>query len=185
MTRWVQLLFPKLRDGRWDFDVLSLLQLLLTLDQVVHPIDHQLDQLHLKIHKQQTSFRQQNSGSEAFYEFEVPKRWWSKYMQYGWLTLTSDLPRRSLLEMSKVSPVAAVSTPPVPLFCSRRLSRILGKRGSCRYQSFVNCCNHSECHLFPQADVKKKLYWHSIHIGSKFILAKSRWSIKDKAGYIL
>lgn len=44
---------------------------------------------------------------------------------------TSDFPRRSLLEMSKVSPVAAVSTPPVPLFWSRRLSRILAKRGSC------------------------------------------------------
>uniref|UniRef100_A0AAX7UZ27 Uncharacterized protein n=1 Tax=Astatotilapia calliptera TaxID=8154 RepID=A0AAX7UZ27_ASTCA len=42
--------------------------------------------------------------------------------------LTSDLPRRSRLEMSKVSPVAAVSTPPVPRFCSRRLSRILLKR---------------------------------------------------------
>uniref|UniRef100_A0A3B3CU41 Uncharacterized protein n=1 Tax=Oryzias melastigma TaxID=30732 RepID=A0A3B3CU41_ORYME len=45
--------------------------------------------------------------------------------------LTSDLPRRSLLEMSKVSPTAAVSTPPVPRFCSRRLSRILEKRASC------------------------------------------------------
>ena len=46
-----------------------------------------------------------------------------------WL-LTSDLPRRSLLEMSKVSPVAAVSTPPVPLFCSLRFSRIFENRGS-------------------------------------------------------
>uniref|UniRef100_A0A3B3HN57 Uncharacterized protein n=1 Tax=Oryzias latipes TaxID=8090 RepID=A0A3B3HN57_ORYLA len=50
----------------------------------------------------------------------------------GGRVLTSDLPRRSLLEMSKVSPTAAVSTPPVPRFCSRRLSRILEKRGSCR-----------------------------------------------------
>uniref|UniRef100_A0A8C4E377 Uncharacterized protein n=1 Tax=Dicentrarchus labrax TaxID=13489 RepID=A0A8C4E377_DICLA len=52
-------------------------------------------------------------------------------LEYAGLILTSDLPKRSLLEMSKVSPVAAVSTPPVPLFCSRRLSRILEKRGSC------------------------------------------------------
>lgn len=44
---------------------------------------------------------------------------------------TSDLPRRSRLEMSTVSPVAAVSTPPVPLFCSLRFSRIFLKRGSC------------------------------------------------------
>ncbi|TNN47375.1 Corticotropin-releasing factor-binding protein [Liparis tanakae] len=44
--------------------------------------------------------------------------------------LTSDLPRRSRLETSTVSPVEAVSTPPVPLFCSLRLSRIFLKRGS-------------------------------------------------------
>jgi len=44
---------------------------------------------------------------------------------------TSDLPRRSRLEMSKVSPTAAVSTPPVPRFCSLRLSKILLKRKSC------------------------------------------------------
>uniref|UniRef100_A0A6Q2WZS7 Uncharacterized protein n=1 Tax=Esox lucius TaxID=8010 RepID=A0A6Q2WZS7_ESOLU len=45
---------------------------------------------------------------------------------------TSDFPKRSLLEISKVSPVAAVSTPPVPLFCRRRFSRIFPKRLSCR-----------------------------------------------------
>lgn len=44
------------------------------------------------------------------------------------LTPTSDFPSRSRLEMSKTPPVAAVSTPPVPRFCSRRFSRILGKR---------------------------------------------------------
>lgn len=32
--------------------------------------------------------------------------------------------------MSKMSPEAAVSTPPVPLFCNLRLSRIFLKRGS-------------------------------------------------------
>lgn len=41
--------------------------------------------------------------------------------------------------MSKVSPVAAVSTPPVPLFWSRRLSRILEKRGSCECYKSVIC----------------------------------------------
>lgn len=44
------------------------------------------------------------------------------------LAPTSDFPRRSRLEMSKMPPLAAVSTPPVPRFCSRRFSRILGKR---------------------------------------------------------
>lgn len=43
---------------------------------------------------------------------------------------TSDLPRRSRLEMSTTSPVAAVSTPPVPLFCSLRFSKIFLNRGS-------------------------------------------------------
>lgn len=46
------------------------------------------------------------------------------------VVFTSDLPRRSRLEMSTVSPLAAVSTPPVPLFCSLRFSRIFLKRGS-------------------------------------------------------
>lgn len=45
-----------------------------------------------------------------------------------YLAPTSDFPRRSRLEMSKTPPLAAVSTPPVPRFCSRRFSRILGKR---------------------------------------------------------
>lgn len=53
------------------------------------------------------------------------------YFYFSRSVFTSDLPRRSRLEMSKVSPVAAVSTPPVPLFCSLRLSRIFLKRGSC------------------------------------------------------
>uniref|UniRef100_A0A8B9H042 Uncharacterized protein n=1 Tax=Astyanax mexicanus TaxID=7994 RepID=A0A8B9H042_ASTMX len=38
--------------------------------------------------------------------------------------------------MSNTSPTAAVSTPPVPRFCSLRLSRILLKRGS----SLVSGC---------------------------------------------
>lgn len=37
--------------------------------------------------------------------------------------------------MSKVLPVAAVSTPPVPRFCSLRFSRILEKRLSCKRMS--------------------------------------------------
>lgn len=41
-------LFPKLGDGSWDFDVLSPLQPLLALDQVVDPVDQQLHQLHLR-----------------------------------------------------------------------------------------------------------------------------------------
>lgn len=43
---------------------------------------------------------------------------------------TSDLPIRSMLEMSYTSATAAVSTPPVPRFWSRRFSKILEKRGS-------------------------------------------------------
>uniref|UniRef100_A0A3B4AXT0 Uncharacterized protein n=1 Tax=Periophthalmus magnuspinnatus TaxID=409849 RepID=A0A3B4AXT0_9GOBI len=61
--------------------------------------------------------------------------------------LTSDLPRRSLLEMSNVSPVAAVSTPPVPLFCSLRLSSILENLASCiRYSDEIAC--HEDYYLF-------------------------------------
>lgn len=97
-------LFPELGNGSWDFDVLSLLQPLLTLDQVVDPVDQQLDQLHLHVHA-----RRHKCGSGIL---EVESR--------DQRILTSDFPRRSLLEISKVSPVAAVSTPPVPLFCSRR-----------------------------------------------------------------
>ena len=41
---------------------------------------------------------------------------------------TSDLPSRSKLEMSKTLPVAAVSTPPVPRFCSLKFSRIFGNQ---------------------------------------------------------
>uniref|UniRef100_A0A8C5GLN7 Uncharacterized protein n=1 Tax=Gouania willdenowi TaxID=441366 RepID=A0A8C5GLN7_GOUWI len=52
--------------------------------------------------------------------------------------VTSDFPRRSRLEMSKVSPVAAVSTPPVPRFCRRRLSSILENRGSYRAMTIEN-----------------------------------------------
>ena len=44
-----RLLLPELSDGSGDFDVLSPLQPLLTLDQVVDPVDQQLDQLHLKV----------------------------------------------------------------------------------------------------------------------------------------
>lgn len=44
-----QLLLLKLADGSWDLDVLSLLQLLLALNQVVDSVNQQLDQLHLKI----------------------------------------------------------------------------------------------------------------------------------------
>lgn len=44
--------------------------------------------------------------------------------------VTSDRPIRSMLEISYTSATAAVSTPPVPRFCSRRFSRILEKRGS-------------------------------------------------------
>lgn len=46
----LQLSFPKLSDGSWDFDVLPLLQPLLTLNKVVDPVDQQLDQLHLNPH---------------------------------------------------------------------------------------------------------------------------------------
>lgn len=108
-------LFSELGNRSWDFDVLSLLQPLLTLDQVVDPVDQQLDQLHL--HTRHPSINRRS---------ELPD-----VESHDQGILTSDLPRRSLLEMSKVSPVAAVSTPPVPLFCSRRLSRILLNRGSC------------------------------------------------------
>lgn len=108
-------LFSELGNRSWDFDVLSLLQPLLTLDQVVDAVDQQLDQLHLH-----TRAPQHNRRSE------VPD-----VESHDQGILTSDLPRRSLLEMSKVSPVAAVSTPPVPLFCSRRWSRILLNLGSC------------------------------------------------------
>lgn len=44
-----RLLLPELSNGSWDFDLLSPLQPLLTLDQVVDPVDQQLDQLHLKV----------------------------------------------------------------------------------------------------------------------------------------
>lgn len=44
--------------------------------------------------------------------------------------VTSDRPIRSMLEISYTSATAAVSTPPVPRFCSLRFSRILEKRGS-------------------------------------------------------
>jgi len=37
---------------------------------------------------------------------------------------TSENPRRSVLEMSYVPPSAAVSTPPVPLFCNRSFFKI-------------------------------------------------------------
>lgn len=108
-------LFPELGNRSWDLDVLSLLQPLLALDQVVDPVDQQLDQLHLHMHARRQNHRSEMPDVES----------------HDQRILTSDLPRRSLLEMSKVSPVAAVSTPPVPLFCSRRLSRILLNRGSC------------------------------------------------------
>lgn len=52
--------------------------------------------------------------------------------------VTSDCPSLSKLEMSKIPPTAAVSTPPVPLFCSRRLSRILGKRVSCMNRKMLH-----------------------------------------------
>lgn len=48
MPRWIQLSLPELSDGSWDFNVLPPLQLLLTVNQVVDPIDQHLDQLHLK-----------------------------------------------------------------------------------------------------------------------------------------
>lgn len=118
-------LFPELGNGSWDFDVLSLLQPLLTLDQVVDPVDQQLDQLHLHMHAQRRNRRSEIPDVES----------------HDQGILTSDLPRRSLLEMSKVSPVAAVSTPPVPLFCRRRLSRILLNRESC--SGFVCLLNHT------------------------------------------
>lgn len=67
---------------------------------------------------------------------------------------TSECPRRSRLEMSNTPPTAAVSTPPVPRFCRRRLIRILLKRGSLglgersysiKFQStppFYSTCNY-------------------------------------------
>lgn len=44
--------------------------------------------------------------------------------------VTSDRPMRSRLEISYTSATAAVSTPPVPRFCSLRFSRIFGNLGS-------------------------------------------------------
>lgn len=49
---WGQLLLFKLRDRSWDFDVLSPLQPLLTVDQVVNTIHQSLHQLHLNVQAQ-------------------------------------------------------------------------------------------------------------------------------------
>lgn len=46
----VQFSFPKLNNGRWDFDILAFFQPFLTLNQVVDAVHHQLDQLHLETH---------------------------------------------------------------------------------------------------------------------------------------
>lgn len=51
--RWVRFSFPKLDNGSWDFDVLTFFQLFLTLNQVVDPVDHQLDQFHLETPSEQ------------------------------------------------------------------------------------------------------------------------------------
>lgn len=46
---WGQFLLLKLRDRSWDLDVLSPLQPLLTVDQVVNSIHQSLHELHLKM----------------------------------------------------------------------------------------------------------------------------------------
>lgn len=62
----------------------------------------------------------------------------SELQQY--IVYTSDLPRRSMLEMSYTPPSAAVSTPPVPRFCSRNISNISPKRGCWKRRgSWVGC----------------------------------------------
>uniref|UniRef100_A0A672LZT2 Uncharacterized protein n=1 Tax=Sinocyclocheilus grahami TaxID=75366 RepID=A0A672LZT2_SINGR len=53
-------------------------------------------------------------------------------MSWPFSSLFSHSTRRSRFEMSKISPTAAVSTPPVPRFCSRKFSRIFPRRGSYR-----------------------------------------------------
>lgn len=50
-----QFLLFELRDRSWDLDVLSPLQPLLTVDQVVNPIHQNLHQLHLKMPKHRWS----------------------------------------------------------------------------------------------------------------------------------
>lgn len=135
----VQFSFPKLNNGRWDFDILAFFQAFLTLNQVVDAVNHQLDQLHLETHSNRIVAQTGRYIELMHVSLLAWKRKLCKGQQKN--ILTSDLPRRSRLEMSKVSPVAAVSTPPVPRFCSRRLSRILLKRGSCKLESFITCWN--------------------------------------------
>lgn len=146
---------PELLQRRGDADILPLLQPPLTVDQVVHTIYYQLHQFHLHQehmvviegpswephHLASPAARRGGTATPSTHMLAPahgPGAAWALWARYAdtfqnlppqlCLAPTSDFPRRSRLEMSKTPPLAAVSTPPVPRFCSRRFSRILGKR---------------------------------------------------------
>ncbi len=59
--------------------------------------------------------------TKCLYEFQVCN---GQSTVFPWKAQTSEKPRRSLLLMSKTPPTEAVSTPPVPRFCSLSFLRI-------------------------------------------------------------